>query len=157
MKSWIATVVLVLAFPCTAVADVGRWTSGYGQGINEATIENALGVKLYISCPDAVLNRSPSVTLEIPDLRGGVSDDTIGTLVMVDNRSTSLTFERKVLDQKQVIFDWRADTPAEKRELGRLIGQLERGIMVTVAMPSQSLREAFTLAGSREALRGCRD
>ena len=141
--------------PLAAKAGVGRWTSGYGQGINEATVENTAGTTFYVSCPDAGLNQPPSLTLEPKALRGGANIASVGALVTIGGQNTAVTFQRKVLDQNQVIFTWDATTMPAKRALGALIGRMERGRSVTVSLPSQSIRETFTLVGSREALAGC--
>lgn len=143
-----------LAAAGAAHAAPGRWTGGFGQGIIEANVENAGVAAFRVNCPAGAEGAVPGMTLEVMGLTGG-SNQSASALIAVDGRNTNWTFQRRVLDQNQVIFDFDARTVAEKRSLQSLVAQLRRGRSVTVSIPSQQQRHTFTLAGSGAALADC--
>jgi hypothetical protein len=154
MKPLTAAVLIGLIAPA-ALADEGRWSSGYGQGITEATVTNGRGTTFYIACPDAALNRAPSVTLEPRGMTGGEDAANVGVILTIDGQSTAWPLNRRVLDQNQVLFTADAATPAQKTALRALMRGLGQGSSLTVAIPGDGVRETFTLAGSSAALGEC--
>ena len=155
MKSLTAAVLIGLLAPATVLAADGRWTSGYGQGVTEATVTNGRGTTFYISCPDSALNQAPSVSLEPRGMTGGENADNVGVILTIDGRNTAWPLNRRVLDQNQVLFTADATSASQKTALRTLMRGLSNGRSVTVAIPGDGVRETFTLAGSAEALRQC--
>ncbi|MGV3577340.1 hypothetical protein [Brevundimonas sp.] len=155
MKSLTAAVLIGLLAPATVLAADGRWTSGYGQGVTEATVTNGRGTTFYIACPDAALNQAPSVTLEPRGMTGGENATGVGVTLSIDGASVDWPLNRRVLDQNQVLFTADATTAAQKTALRALMRSLGNGRSVTVSIPGDGVSETFTLAGSAEALREC--
>ncbi|MFC5343840.1 hypothetical protein ACETK8_11435 [Brevundimonas staleyi] len=155
MRSLTAVALICLIAPATVLAADGRWTSGYGQGVTEATVTNGRGTTFYIACPDTALNRAPSVTLEPRGMTGGADAANVGVILTIDGRSTNWPLNRRVLDQNQVLFTADASTAAQKTALRALMRGLGQGRSLTVAIPGDGIRETFTLAGSFAALGEC--
>lgn len=155
MRSLTVAALIACLAPAAALAAEGRWTSGYGQGVTEATVTNGRGTTFYIACPDAALNRAPSVTLEPRGMTGGESVATVGVILTIDGASTSWPLGRRVLDQNQVLFTADASSAEQKTALRTLMRNLGRGSSLTVAIPGDGIRETFTLSGSAEALGEC--
>lgn len=149
-----AALAALLATPALAQTEA-RWGSGYGQGIHEANVRNESGAQFSVSCPEGSPTARPGFLLTIDGLRGGESAEDVGAMFMIDSRSYSWRVNRKVLDQNQVVFSWDAVGPEAERELSDLVARLRRGHNVTIAVPTDEIREAFTLAGSSAALSAC--
>lgn len=149
----IALILALMLAPATALAADGVWTSGYGQGISEANVVNRDGVTLRVACPDAALERAPSVSLDVPGLEGGENRRVV-TLINIGGRTVTLDFRRRVLDQNQVVYTWDA-TGQQRRIFDDLVFNLSRGRSVTVGINSERIRETFPLSGARAALEAC--
>lgn len=155
MKAVLAALIAASAVALPAQAGQGRWTTGYGQGITEASVSNANGATFRIACPDRGVPTTPAATLEIRGMTGGANQDGVGTLFLINTGSVAFPLNRVVLDQNQVIFNRDATTPRDRRELRALSRALQGGSSVTIAIPSSNVRETFSLAGSGAALREC--
>ena len=150
----IALSVALLLTPAAALAGDGVWTSGYGQGISEANVVNARGVTLRVACPDAALNRAPSVSIDVPNLQGGETKTVLAQMT-VGGRSAAIDFRRQVLDQNQVVYSWDV-TARQRRTFDDLLFSLTHGgRTVNVVILSERLRETFPLQGVRAALEAC--
>lgn len=150
----IALSVALLLTPAAALAGDGVWTSGYGQGITEANVVNARGVTLRVACPDAALNRAPSVSIDVPNLQGG-ENKTVTAQVTIGGRAAAIDFQRRVLDQNQVVYSWSA--PGRQRHVfdELLFNMTHGGRSVSVVISPERLRETFPLQGARAALEAC--
>lgn len=155
MKSLAVTALICALAPTAVLAQDGRWTSGYGQGITEATVTNGRGTSFYVACPDAALNQAPSVTLEPRGMTGGENGTDVAVTLTIDGRATTWPLNRRVLDQNQVLFTADATSAAQKTALRTLMRGLSNGGSLTVSIPGDGVSETFTLAGSAEALREC--
>jgi hypothetical protein len=153
MKRILLSAVLML-IPAAALAGDGVWTGGYGQGISEANVANARGVTLRVACPDAALNRAPSVSIDVPNLQGGETK-TVTALVTIGGRSAAIDFRRRMLDQNQVVYSW--DAAGRQRHVFEelLFNLTHGGRTVTVVMSTERFRETFPLQGARAALETC--
>lgn len=149
-----AAIVAALATPALAQPQ-DRWGSGYGQGIHEASVRNGAGAQFSVSCPEGSPTARPGFLLSVDGLSGGETREGVGALFMIDSRSYSWRVDRRVLDQNQVVFSWDAVGPETERELSDLVARLRRGNNVTIAIPTDDVRETFTLAGSSVALSAC--
>jgi len=144
----------LLLAPAAALAGDGVWTSGYGQGINEANVVNARGVTLRVACPDAALNWAPSVSIDVPNLQGG-ENATVTALVTISGRSAAIDFRRRVLDQNQVVYTWDG-AGRQRRVFDELVfNMVHSGRRVSVVMSTERFRETFPLQGARAALEAC--
>lgn len=155
MRSLTVAALICCLAPVAALADEGRWSSGYGQGVTEATVTNGRGTTFYIACPDAALNRAPSVTLEPRGMTGGEDAANVGVVLTIDGASTNWPLNRRVLDQNQVLFTADAASADQKAALRTLMRGLGQGSSLTVAIPGDGVRETFTLTGSAGALAEC--
>lgn len=155
MKSLTVAALLCALAPTAVLAQDGRWTSGYGQGITEATVTNGRGTTFYVACPDAALNQAPSVTLEPRGMTGGENAADVAVTLTIDGRATTWPLNRRVLDQNQVLFTADATSAAQKTALRTLMRGLSNGRSLTVGIAADGVSETFTLAGSAKALREC--
>lgn len=140
----------------SASAAEGRWTSGYNMGQTSANVGNGRATLIATCVDDGVQTATSGLMLEVPGLRGG-ENRRVGGTVSVDGRDMVVQFERRVLDQGQVSLSWHA--PARDRVLTHawtvMLNRFRAGRSVTVRLPSQNIRETFTLTGAREALSQC--
>ena len=149
-----AVAVSALALPAAAQNDA-RWTSGYGQGIHEASVRNASGAQFSVSCPDGSPTARPGLLLTLPELEGGETIDAVDAAVTVDGAEHPWRLDRKVQDQNQVVFAWEAAGPQTAGQLSDLITRLRNGNSMTVSVPGDRVEETFALAGSSAALEVC--
>lgn len=152
----VALAACVALSPAAAHAAEGRWTSGYNMGQTSANVGNGRATLIATCVDDGVRTATSGLILEVPGLRGGENRRAGGT-ISIDGRDMVVQFERRVLDQGQVSLSWHA--PASDRVLtdawAVMLNRLRAGRSVTVRLPSQNIRETFTLTGARDALRDC--
>jgi hypothetical protein len=144
----------LMLIPAMALAGDGVWTGGYGQGISEANVSNARGVTLRVACPDAALNRPNSVSIDVPNLRGG-ENKMVLTQITIGGRSAAIDFRRRVLDQNQVVYTWDAAGRQQHVFEELLFNLTHGGRTATVVMSTERFRESFPLQGARAALEAC--
>lgn len=149
----IAVIFALMSVPAAALAGDRVWTSGHDAGITEANVVNRRGVTLRVACPDAALNKPPSLSLDVPDLEGG-ENKRVATLINVDGRSVTVDFHRRVLDQNQVVYTW--DAAGQQRTVfDDVVFSLTHGRSASVTINSERIRETFPLSGARAALEAC--
>ena len=143
---------LMVATPAVAQE---RWGSGFGQGIFESDIRNAEGGQFSISCPGGAEEAKPGLLLVIDGMRGGETFSAVPFGIAIDGRTQDWRVERRVLDQNQVIYSWKAEDAAAERRLQGLVRSLRAGRSLTITTPDDQVSQTFTLAGSGAALADC--
>lgn len=145
-------VALMIASPTVAQE---RWGSGYGQGIFESNVRNAQGGQFSVSCPGGAEDAKPGLLLVIDGMRGGETVPAVPFGITIDGRTQDWRVERRVLDQNQVIYSWKAEDAAAELRLQGLVRSLRAGRSLTITAPDDQVSQTFTLVGSGAALADC--
>ena len=136
---------LTLAALLTAATSAAQaqWTSGFGQGTNEAGVRNGSGASLTIDCPSGQANRAPGLFVESARLGRAAADGQVN--VVVNGEAYNFTLQGGA---------FRAANRAASGTLTALVDALRRagGGSFTVQVAPHGPRETFPLRGARAAL-----
>lgn len=151
---WAALAAAALA--TAAAAAEGRWTSGYGQGLTSATVGNGRAT-FIVTCVDGSPTAVSGFMLETLNLRADGMDRSVRTQIVVDGRVSAFQFQKRRLAATAdgASLSWDAASPGARRDMAAVIARMRRGSSMTVSMPSERIRETFTLLGAGRELRGC--
>lgn len=120
-----------------------QWSSGFGQGTNEASVRNGSGASLIIACPAGQADRAPSLYLESARLGRAALDGEVN--VIVGGEAYGFELRRGA---------FRATNRAASGTLTALVDALRRagGGTFTVQVAPGGPAETFPLRGARAAL-----
>ncbi len=144
-----------LAAPSAQAQPVGRWISGFGQGMHEAVVRDVRWQEVRFSCPTPQQTRfPPAVTLTVQG-RGAESE---GRLVLFDVGGRSIPVEMRrqpAAEPGRVEYRLEATDDASRARMVELVRALSGGGRLVIGTPDDGGRHGFSLRGSAEALAGC--
>lgn len=147
--------VMLAAAGSAAAQPVGRWVSGFGQGVNEAAVRDIRSQELRFACPTRGQTRfPPSVTLTLEGR--GAAVEARPVTFQVDGRGLDWAMDRQpAAEEGRVVYRFEARTDEGVQAMGRLAAALQSGRRLVVLTPDDGRRHGFSLRGSSTALAGC--